>query len=95
MELTAATKKGRPIKVPSIVMDLANILNKIGSPHILPMPSTIWANPNVLALVSSSVHAVTRDSTATRVPYPVAKNRTANMVIFISFTSHNRMNLGK
>lgn len=49
-------------------MDLAKIRSRIGSPHILPMPSTICAKPNVLARVSSSVHAVTRDSTATRVP---------------------------
>lgn len=39
--------------------------------------------PNVLARVSSSVHAVISDKTATRVPYPVAKNSTA--VVTISF----------
>lgn len=65
---TAATKKGRPINVPSIVMDRAKIRSKIGSPHIRPMPSTICAKPKVLARVSSSVHAVTSESTATRVP---------------------------
>lgn len=51
-----------------MVMDRAKMRSRIGSPHIRPMPSTICANPNVLARVSSSVHAVTSDSTATRVP---------------------------
>lgn len=60
-------------------MDLAKILSSMGSPHILPMPSTIWATPKVLARVSSSVHDVTRDSTATLVPYPVAKKRVAGL----------------
>lgn len=68
MELTAATKNGRPWMTPSIRMERAKILSSIGSPHILPIPSTIWANPKVLARVSSSVQEVTRESTATLVP---------------------------
>lgn len=58
-------------------IDLAKILSRIGSPDILPNPSTIWATPKVLARVSSSVQDVMRDSTATLVPYPVAKRRVA------------------
>lgn len=54
--------------MPSIPIDREKIHNKIGSPHILPTPSTTCAKPNVLARVSSSVQAVTSDSTATRVP---------------------------
>lgn len=49
-------------------MDLAKTLSSIGSPHIRPTPSTTCAKPNVVARVSSSVQAVTRDKTATRVP---------------------------
>lgn len=60
-------------------MDRAKILSRIGSPDILPKPSTIWATPKVLARVSSSVHDVIRDNTATLVPYPVAKKRVAGL----------------
>lgn len=77
--LTAATKKGKPCRIPSMRIDLAKILSNIGSPHILPMPSTICAMPKMLARVSSSVHEVMRDSTATLVPYPVAKKRVASI----------------
>lgn len=63
-------------------IDLAKILSRIGSPAIRPTPSTIWAIPNVLARVSSSVQDVMRDNTATLVPYPVAKRRVAGLCKF-------------
>lgn len=76
--LTATTKKGSPIITPSKPMDRATNRSRIDHhTSILPTPSTTYANPNVVARVSSSVQAVISGRTATRVPYPVAKNKTA------------------